>query len=129
MKNILILFILTILTILFFCNICYAVPPTPIPEAENIIFIDLLHQTNGNEKELIVFQDGIYFGTFNYSHPILFNPNVNYTIIIDEDYIDLMQDESFFTQIFYRYGNLFISIIIMIIIFGIVVFIFNKTRK
>lgn len=126
MKNILILFILTIL---FFCNICYAVPPTPIPEAENIVFIDLLHQPNGHNKELIVFQDGIYFGTFNYSDPILFNPDVNYTIIIDEDYMDLMQDESFFTQIFYRYGNLFISIIIIIVLFGIMVFIFNKTRK
>lgn len=121
--------IIFILTILFLINNCSAIPPTPIPEAENIVFIDLLQQTNGHEKELIVFQDGIYFGTFNYSDPILFNPNVSYTIIIDEDYIDLMQDESFFTQIFTRYGNLFISIAILLMVLGVIIFIFNKFRK
>lgn len=123
------LIILFVLTILLSFNICYAIPPTPIPEAENIVFIDLLQQANGNNKQLIVFQDGIYFGTFNYSDPILFNPDVNYTIIIDEDYIDLMQDESFFTHIFYRYGNLFISIIIIIIILGVIIFVFRQTQK
>lgn len=126
MKKLIILFILIIL---LNCNICYAIPPTPIPEAENIVFVDLLHQPNGHVKQLIVFQDGIYFGTFNYSDPILFNPDVNYTIIIDEDYIDLMQDDSFYTHIFIRYGNLIISIIILFVIFGVIIFIFNKSRK
>lgn len=126
MKNKLILFILIIL---LSCNICYGVAPTPIPDAENIVFIDLLHHPNSYEKELIVFQDGIYFGTFNYSEPILFNPDVNYTIIINEDYIDLIQDESFFTHMFYRYGNIIISILIIVIILGVIIFVFNKTRK
>ena len=109
-------------------NISYGVQPTPIPDAENIIFIDLLHSYNG-DKQLIVFQDGIYYGTFNYSDTILFNPDVNYTIIIDEDYIDLIQDESFFLHIVTRYGNLFISLVMIISLCGFLVFIYNKTKK
>jgi hypothetical protein len=117
-----------ILCLSILINISYAVQPTPIPGAENIIFIDLLHHGNG-DKELIVFQDGIYYGTFNYSDTILFNPDVNYTIIIDEDYIDIMQDESFFTNVVNNYGNLFISIIIITCLFGIVVFIYKKSKR
>ena len=116
-----------ILFILISINISYAIPPTPIPEAENIIFIDLLQSGNG-DKELIVFQDGIYYGTFNYSDTILFNPNVNYTIIINEDYIDLIQDESFFTHIVTRYGNIFISLIIIVCLIGLLVFAYRKTK-
>ena len=115
-----------ILCLLILINISYAVQPTPIPDAENIIFIDLLHINN--DKELIVFQDGIYYGTFNYSDTILFNPDVNYTIIIDEGYIDIMQDESFFTHIVSSYGNLFISIIIIVCLFGLIVFIYKKSK-
>lgn len=122
-KNILLIFCL-----LIFINISYAVQPTPIPNAENIIFIDLLHIGNG-DKQLLVFQDGIYYGTFNYSDTILFNPDVNYTIIIDEDYIDLIQDESFFTHIFSRYGNVFISLIMIVCLIGVIVFVYNKTKR
>ena len=122
-KNILLIFCL-----LISINICFAVQPTPIPDAENIIFIDLLH-TKNSDKQLIVFQDGIYYGTFNYSDTILFNPNVNYTIIIDEDYIDLIQDESFFTHIFSRYGNIFISLIMIVCLIGVIVFVYNKTKR
>ena len=122
-KNILIF----ILCLLVSINISYAIPPTPIPGAENIIFIDLLHTGNG-DKQLIVFQDGIYYGTFNYSDTILFNPDVNYTIIIDEDYIDLIQDESFFTHIFSRYGNVFISLIMIVCLIGVIAFVYNKTK-
>ena len=121
-KNILII----ILCLLISINIVYGVAPTPIPDAENIIFIDLLHA--GNDKKLIVFQDGIYYGTFNYSDTILFNPNVNYTVIIDEDYIDLIQDESFFTHVVSRYGNVFISLIIIVGLLGILIFIYKKTK-
>ena len=121
-KNILII----ILCLLISINIVYGVQPTPIPDAENIIFIDLLHA--GNDKKLIVFQDGIYYGTFNYSDTILFNPDVNYTVIIDEDYIDLIQDESFFTHIVSRYGNVFISLILIVGLFGILIFIYRKTK-
>ncbi|MCK4454552.1 hypothetical protein KAU51_04420 [Candidatus Parcubacteria bacterium] len=103
-------------------------PPTPIPDAENIIFIDLLHADNG-DKQLLVFQDGVYYGTFNYSDTILFNPNVSYTIIIEEDYIDLIQDESFFTHIFSRYGNIFISLIMIVCLIGVIVFVYNKTKR
>lgn len=115
-----------ILCLSILINIVCAIPPTPIPDAENIIFIDLLH--HGNDKKLMVFQDGIYYGTFNYSDTILFNPDVNYTIIIDEDYIDIMQDETFFTHIVNSYGNLFISIIIVICLFGLLVFIYKKSK-
>jgi hypothetical protein len=122
-KNILLIFYL-----LISINICYGAQPTPIPDAENIIFIDLLHAGNG-DKQLLVFQDGIYYGTFNYSDTILFNPNVNYTIIIEEDYIDLIQDESFFTHIFSRYGNVFISLIMIVCLIGVIVFVYNKTKR
>ena len=115
-----------ILCLSILINIAYAIPPTPIPDAENIIFIDLLH--HGNNKKLMIFQDGIYYGTFNYSDTILFNPDVNYTIIIDENYIDIMQDETFFTHIVNSYGNLFISIIIVICLFGLLVFIYKKSK-
>ena len=115
-----------ILCLSILINISYAVQPTPIPDAENIIFIDLLH--HGNDKKLMVFQDGIYYGTFNYSDTILFNPNVTYTIIIDEDYIDIMQDETFFTHVVNSYGNLFISIIIIVCLFGLLVFIYKKSK-
>ena len=122
-----------IITFFIFCllitiNISYAIPPTPIPNAENIIFIDLLQTANG-DKKLLVFQDGIYYGTFNYSDTILFNPDVNYTIIIDEDYIDLIQDESFFSHVVTRYGNLFISLIIIVGLFGFLVFIYKRTKS
>ena len=122
-----------IITFFIFCllitiNISYAIPPTPIPDAENIIFIDLLQTANG-DKKLLVFQDGIYYGTFNYSDTILFNPDVNYTIIIDEDYIDLIQDESFFSHVVTRYGNLFISLIIIVGLFGFLVFIYKRTKS
>ncbi len=120
--------IFIILFILLSINICYAVQPTPIPEAECFVFIGLLHTKNG-DKELVIFQDGIYYGTYNYSNPIFLNPDVNYTIIIDEDYIDLIQDESFFTHIVNRYGNIFISILIIVILLGIIVFIYNKSKK
>ena len=116
-----------ILCLLILINISCGVQPTPIPDAENVIFIDLLHIDN--DKKLIVFQDGIYYGTFNYSDTILFNPNVNYTIIIDEDYIDLIQDESFFTHIFSRYGNVFISLIMIVCLIGVIVFVYNKTKR
>lgn len=104
-----------------------AVAPTPIPEAENIIFIDLLQ--SAQDKQLIVYQDGIYFGTFNYSDPILFNPNVSYTILVDEDYIDLIQDKTFYTHIFSRYGDIFISVGILIMALALLLFIFNKVRR
>ena len=117
-----------IFCLLITINISYAIPPTPIPDAENIIFIDLLQSTNG-DKKLLVFQDGIYYGTFNYSDTILFNPDVNYTIIINEDYIDLIQDESFFLHIVTRYGNLFISLIFIVGLFGLLVFIYKKIKS
>ena len=116
-----------VLFILLSINISYAISPTPIPDAENIIFIDLLHSGN-SDKKLMVFQDGIYYGTFNYSDTILFNPNVSYTIIIDEDYIDLIQDESFFTHIVSRYGNIFVSLILIVSLFGLLVFAYRKTK-
>jgi len=117
-----------IFCLLISINISYAIPPTPIPDAENIIFIDLLQATNG-DKKLLVFQDGIYYGTFNYSDTILFNPNVNYTIIIDEDYIDLIQDETFFSHLVSRYGNVFISLIIIVGLFGFLMFIYKRTKS
>ena len=123
-KNILVFILCLLITI----NIVYAVQPTPIPEAENIIFIDLLQTSNG-DKNLLVFQDGFYYGTFNYSETILFNPNVNYTVIIDEDYIDLIQDESFYTHVVSRYGNVFISLIIIIGLFGFLIFVYKRTKS
>ena len=116
-----------ILFILLSINISYGEQPTPIPNAENIIFIDLLHSGN-SDKKLMVFQDGIYYGTFNYSDTILFNPDVNYTIIVDEDFIDLIQDESFFTHIVTRYGNIFVSLILIVSLFGLLVFAYRKTK-
>ena len=116
-----------ILFILLSINISYGVQPTPIPNAENIIFIDLLHSEN-SDKKLMIFQDGIYYGIFNYSDTILFNPDVNYTIIVDEDFIDLIQDESFFTHIVTRYGNIFVSLILIVSLFGLLVFAYRKTK-
>ena len=116
-----------ILFILLSINISYGVQPTPIPNAENIIFIDLLHSGN-SDKKLMIFQDGIYYGIFNYSDTILFNPDVNYTIIVDEDFIDLIQDESFFTHIVTRYGNIFVSLILIVSLFGLLVFAYRKTK-
>ena len=118
--------ILFILCLLLITNITYAVAPTPIPGAESFTFIDLLH--TGSDKELIIFQDGVYYGTYNYSDPVFLNPDVNYTIIIDENYKDLIQDESFYTEMISRYGNVIISIIILISLIGFFVFIYNKMK-
>lgn len=95
---------------------------TSIPT--KLIIIDVFKTEKS--KQMIIYSDGVYLQHLNYSSPLNINNSNNFSIFLHDDYIDVINDRNFITNFFNRYGNLILSLMVIIIIFGVMIYIYNK---
>lgn len=119
--------IILILILISLINVCYAVPPTPTPDSRTLTIIDNVNMYN--ENKIMLYHNGTYVNTYNFSEPFQYCENSEYVIIIDEDYIDLIRDKSFFNNFFSSYGYLIMSLLIVFGIISLLFYLINKGGK
>ena len=93
----------------------------------NLIITDL-NNYNKDDK-LIIYENGTYYGIFNYSEPIPYRNGYYYQIIINEDFIDYSSSKDFLPNFFNHYGYLLITIIIVCGVIGIGIYIIKRMGR
>lgn len=93
---------------------------------ENIIIKDNIGIDNKNS--FFVYENEVYIGTYNYTDNINLSDNTNYTIIINEKFIDIINKKHFLSIILIEYGYIIISLLGIIILIGFMIYVYNKTK-
>lgn len=98
-----------------------------ISEKKTIIFKDSLSLYN--ENKIAMFKNNEFINKYNYGENIYYDNSSNYTIIINEDIIDEINNKNFLTIFFYKYGYLIISVLGLISILGLLLFIYKRFKR
>lgn len=106
-----------------------------------LLFLLLVNNVSANESlmlfdennvykdsKIIVYKNGTYLDTYNYSQNFMYQDGYNYTIIINEDIIDKISDKGFALTFFDRFGYLMVSLFIIICCIGVLVFVYKKAK-